>query len=79
MTEIQTSRDFATLLAAVQQGETVIVTKDGLPVARVVPDHTPIGVLIQQVISDFPAGPEFADAVEEAMLDHRARPDRMPD
>jgi len=77
MTDIEAANVFATILKAAEQGESVIVTKDGRPIGTFVPDRTPIGVRIQEVFRKCPVDPDFADDIEAAMREMRAQPDRM--
>jgi antitoxin (DNA-binding transcriptional repressor) of toxin-antitoxin stability system len=77
MTDFEASNNFAAFLAVVEEGESVIVTKNGRPVGTFVPDSTPIGVRIAQVMRDFPADPDFADDLEDVVREMRAQPGRL--
>jgi antitoxin (DNA-binding transcriptional repressor) of toxin-antitoxin stability system len=77
MTDIQAINDFAAILAAAEEGESVIVTKNGVPIGTFIPDRTPIGVRIQEVMRKYPVDPDFADDIEAAMREMRAQPDRV--
>lgn len=68
ITTNQASRDFDALLDAVEHGETVIVTRDGTPIGRFVPERT-VAERIAWVMEKYPlsqeAAEEFARTVEE--------------
>jgi prevent-host-death family protein len=76
MTEAEAASDFPAVLDEVERGETVLVTREGTPVARLVPEEKTIAARIAEVFEKYPADPEFADHLEEVMHDLRSQPDR---
>jgi antitoxin (DNA-binding transcriptional repressor) of toxin-antitoxin stability system len=77
MTDIEAANDFAAFLRVAEEGENVLITRDGRPVGTFIADNTPIGKRIQQVFRDHPADPEFADDLEAVMRETRAQPGRL--
>jgi prevent-host-death family protein len=77
MTATQASRNFAALLDVVEQGESVLVTRDGVPIGRFTPEHRSIGEQLHEVMSRYPVDSGFADDIEAAMRDLRAQPGRV--
>lgn len=69
VTASDASEDFGALLDAVEQGETVLVVKDGAMVARIEPEHGRVVDRMAEVFEKYPlspaAGAEFARAVQE--------------
>jgi prevent-host-death family protein len=76
MTATQASRNFAAMLDEVENGETVLVTRDGVTVARIIPDHTQPGDRIAEVLETHPLSEEDVDELENAIREHREWMDR---
>lgn len=72
MTATQAARNFAGLLDAVEHGEAVVITRDGVTVGRVVPERRTTARRLKDALSDHAADPAFADDVEAARADLRA-------
>ena len=71
MTATQASRNFAAMLDEVENGETVLVTRDGVTVARIVPDSSKPGDRIADVLEKHPLTKEAVDELEETIREHR--------
>ena len=67
VTATQAARNFASLLDSVEHGETVIVTRDGVPVGRLAPERRTSA----DRLKDAPGGEQLL-AADAAYLD-RAR------
>ncbi len=72
MTATQASRNFAALLTAVEQGEEILVTREGRPVALVRPNRETVAERLAAALAAQPADPEFGDDLEQARADIRA-------
>lgn len=77
ITATQASRNFAALLDVVEQGESVLVTRDGTPIGRFVPENTPIAVRIEDVMRRHPVDPSFADDLEAVVHELRSQCDEV--
>ena len=77
MTDIEAANDFAALLKVAEEGESVLITRDGRPAGTFVPDSTPISERLRQVFRDHPADPDFADDLEAVLRETRAQPGRL--
>jgi prevent-host-death family protein len=71
MTATQAARNFAGLLDAVEHGEAVVITRDGVVVGRFVPERCTTADRLRDALRDHPADPAFADDVETAHADLR--------
>src|SRR5487761_1434740 len=69
VTATQAARNFANLLDAVEHGETVVVTRDGVPVGRLTPERRTSADRLKAVLRDQPADPGFADDLLAAHAD----------
>lgn len=72
ITSAEASRDFDALLEEVENGEVVLVTRDGRPVARVVPEQVSVADRLAEVMEKYPADPEFGDDLERIVRENRA-------
>lgn len=72
MTATQAARNFAGLLDAVEHGESVVITRDGITVGRFVPERRTTAERLSAALRDHPADPAFADDVEAARASARA-------
>jgi antitoxin (DNA-binding transcriptional repressor) of toxin-antitoxin stability system len=72
MTATEAARNFSAVLDAVEAGETIVVTRDGLPVARFEPTRAGVAERIADVMARFPADPEWADDLEQTVRDLRS-------
>jgi prevent-host-death family protein len=72
MTATQAARNFAGLLDAVEHGEAVVITRDGVPVGRFVPERRTAADRLKDVLREHPADRGFADDLESARADLRA-------
>jgi prevent-host-death family protein len=64
VTATQAARSFANILDAVEHGETVVITRDGVPVGRLVPDRRTSADRLKTALLDNPADPGFADDLD---------------
>lgn len=71
MTATQAARNFAGLLDAVEHGEAIVITRDGVPVGRFVPERRTTAERLKEALRHRP-DPAFADDVEAARRDLRA-------
>ncbi len=71
MTATEASRNFAALLDAVEAGETIVVTRDGMPVARLEPERANAATRIAEAMAAHPLPPEAVDDLERAIADLR--------
>jgi prevent-host-death family protein len=68
MTATEASRRFADLLDAVERGETVVITRRNLPVARVGPPCRRTGADLRAALADLtPPDDRFVDDVAGAL------------
>lgn len=72
MTATQAARNFAGLLDAVEHGEVVVITRDGVPVGRFTPERRTTADRLNEALRDHPADPDFADDLDAGRLDLRA-------
>ena len=72
MTATQAARNFAGLLDAVERGEVVVITRDGVTVGRFVPEQRTTASRLKEALPDHPPDPAFADDLEAARADLRA-------
>ncbi len=68
-TAAEASRGFAAMLDIVENGETVLITRDGRPVARLEPETRATGARVLALFADHCGDFAFADDMEAA---HRA-------
>jgi prevent-host-death family protein len=66
VTARQAARSFASLLDAVEHGETVVITRDGMPVGRLIPERRASADRLRAALRDNPADAGFADDLERA-------------
>ena len=71
VTATQAARSFANILDAVEHGETVVITRDGIPVGRLVPERRTSADRLKAALRDNPADAGFADDLERAHDDLR--------
>lgn len=76
MTDDQASRNFSSMLDAVEQGEEIVLTRDGVPVARLVPERVNLAERIDEVMNRFPVDPGWADDLEAVMRELRTETDQ---
>jgi prevent-host-death family protein len=72
VTATQAARNFANLLDQVEHGETVVITRDGVPVGRLTPERRTSAERLKAALRDNPADKEFADDLEAVHADLRA-------
>ena len=72
MTDAQASMNFAAMLNEVANGETVLVTRDGVPIARITPEESNVVDRLEEVLEKYPLPPEAVDDLERAIHEHRA-------
>jgi prevent-host-death family protein len=72
MTATQAARNFAGLLDAVEHGEVIVITRDGLTVGRFVPERRTAADRLKDALRDHAPDPGFADDVEAARADLRS-------
>jgi prevent-host-death family protein len=72
MTATQAARNFAGLLDAVEHGEAVVITRDGVTVGRFVPERRTTADRLKAAFRDLTPDPAFADDLETARADLRA-------
>ena len=68
----QAARNFASLLDAVEHGETVVVTRDGVPVGRLAPERRTSADRLKDALREHPADDDFADELDAAHASLRA-------
>jgi antitoxin (DNA-binding transcriptional repressor) of toxin-antitoxin stability system len=76
MTDTQLSRYFSEMLDAVEQGEEILVFRDGVAVARLVPERQTIAEQIDAAMARFPVDPNWADDLEAVVRELRAEPNQ---
>jgi prevent-host-death family protein len=64
VTATQAARSFANILDSVEHGETVVITRDGVPVGRLVPERRTSADRLKAALRDSPADAGFADDLE---------------
>jgi prevent-host-death family protein len=72
MTATHAARNFASILDAVEHGETVVITRDGVPVGRFTPERRTSADRLKAALRDHPADAGFADDLEAAHAGLRA-------
>lgn len=72
VTATQAARSFAAILDAVEHGETIVITRDGIPVGRLSPERRTSAERLKAALRDNPADAEFADDLEAAHADLRS-------
>ena len=65
VTATQAARNFANLLDAVEHGETVVVTRDGVPAGRLTPERRTSAGRLKAALLEHPADVAFADDLVE--------------
>lgn len=71
MTATQAARSFAALLNAVEHGEDIVITRDGVPVGRFVPERLTAADRLRAALREQPADASFADDLDAARGDLR--------
>jgi prevent-host-death family protein len=71
VTATQATRNFANILDQVERGETIVITRDGVPVGRLVPERRTTAERLKAALRDNP-DEGFADDLEAAHADIRA-------
>jgi prevent-host-death family protein len=64
VTATDAARSFASILDAVEHGETVVITRDGVPVGRLVPERRTSADRLRAALRDHPADIGLADDLE---------------
>lgn len=72
MTATQAARNFAGLLDAVEHGETVVITRDGVTVGRFLPERRTTADRLKAALREHPADAAFADDLGAAQQALRA-------
>jgi prevent-host-death family protein len=72
VTATHAARNFASLLDAVEHGETVVITRDGVPVGRITPERRTSADQLKAALREHPADAGFADDLVAAHADLRA-------
>jgi prevent-host-death family protein len=72
VTATHAARNFATILDAVEHGETVVVTRDGVPVGRFIPERSISADRLRAALREHPADAGFADDLAAAHADLRS-------
>jgi prevent-host-death family protein len=72
VTATHAARNFASLLDAVEHGETVVVTRDGVPVGRFMPERRTSADQFKAALREHPADTRFADDLLAAHADIRS-------
>lgn len=72
VTATQAARNFASILDQVERGETIVITRDGVPVGRLVPERRTSAERLKAALRDNPADEGFADDLEAARAGLRA-------
>jgi prevent-host-death family protein len=72
VTATQAARNFANLLDAVEHGETVVVTRDGVPVGRFAPERRTSAERLKAALLEYPADAGFADDLAVIHADLRS-------
>jgi prevent-host-death family protein len=72
MTDAQASLNFAAMLDEVAKGETVLVTRDGVPIARITtPEESDVVDRLEEVLEMYPLPEKAVDDLERAIREHR--------
>jgi prevent-host-death family protein len=72
VTATQAARNFANLLDAVEHGETVVITRDGVPVGRLTPERRTSADRVKAALREHPADAGFAGDLAAANADLRS-------
>jgi prevent-host-death family protein len=72
VTATQAARNFANILDQVERGETIVITRDGVPVGRLSPERRTSAERLKAALRDNPADEGFADDLEAAHADLRS-------
>jgi prevent-host-death family protein len=72
VTATHAARNFANLLDAVEHGETVVVTRDGVPVGRLTPERRTSAERLKTALREHPADARFADDLVAVHADLRS-------
>ena len=72
VTATQAARNFANILDQVERGETIVITRDGVPVGRLTPERRTSAERLKAALRDNPADDGFADDLEAAHADLRS-------
>lgn len=72
VTATQAARNFANILDQVERGETIVITRDGVPVGRLTPERRTSAERLKAALRDNPADEGFADDLEAAHIGLRA-------
>ena len=72
VTATQAARNFASLLDAVEHGEVVVITRDGVPVGKLSPERRTSADRLKAALREHPADPEFADDLATVNADLRS-------
>lgn len=72
VTATQAARNFANILDQVERGETIVITRDGVPVGRLAPERRTSAERLRAALRDNPADAGFADDLEAAHRGVRA-------
>ncbi|HET9142852.1 type II toxin-antitoxin system prevent-host-death family antitoxin, partial [Actinophytocola sp.] len=71
MTTTEAAQNFDAVLDEVEHGEVVLVTKDGRPVARIVPERLSVADRLAEVMERYPADPDFGADLERVIRENR--------
>jgi prevent-host-death family protein len=72
VTATQAARNFANILDQVEHGETIVITRDGVPIGRLSPERRTSAERLKAALRDNPADEGFADDLEAAHADLRS-------
>jgi prevent-host-death family protein len=72
VTATHAARNFSDILDAVEHGETVVVTRDGVPVGRFTPERSTSADRLKAALQEHPADAGFADDLATAHADLRS-------
>lgn len=72
VTATQAARNFASLLDAVEHGESIVITRDGVPVGRINPERRTSADLLKAALREHPADERFADDLAGTHADLRS-------
>ncbi|MBO0805660.1 MAG: type II toxin-antitoxin system prevent-host-death family antitoxin [Nocardiopsaceae bacterium] len=69
VTATYAARNFADILDAVERGEAIVITRDGVPVGSLSPERRTSAERLKAALRDNPADLGFADDLEAAHAD----------
>jgi prevent-host-death family protein len=72
MTATQAARSFAAMLDAVEHGEDIVITRDGMPVGRFIPERLTAADRLKATFRAHPPDSAFADDLVAAQADLRS-------